>query len=71
MTHCNAKGPRMTTRLFLTATLTLSFALVGATGMALAADKEHPDWPCLQKKVENLAASQVWDGPALEGIKDW
>lgn len=29
------------------------------------------DWPCVQRKVETLSVSQVWDGPAIEGIKGW
>lgn len=57
----------MTWRLLSKAALTLSLT----AGAALAADKEHPDWPCLQKKVENLAANQVWDGPAIDTIKEW
>jgi len=28
-------------------------------------------WPCVQKKVEVLSVSQVWDGPAIEGLKGW
>lgn len=39
---------------------------------ALAADKSTPDWPCVQKKVENIAVSQIWDGPAIdEATKTW
>jgi hypothetical protein len=38
---------------------------------AIAADKEHPDWPCVQKKVEAIAVSQVWDGPAIDGVTGW
>ncbi|MGQ0672137.1 MAG: hypothetical protein ACT4N2_04560 [Hyphomicrobium sp.] len=29
------------------------------------------DWPCVQRKVDNIALSQVWDGPPVEEIKDW
>ena len=64
--HFKTKGPRMTWRLLSTSALALSLGRRRS-----AADKEHPDWPCLQKKVENLAASQVWDGPAIDGIKGW
>ncbi|MFA5949496.1 MAG: hypothetical protein WC807_04370 [Hyphomicrobium sp.] len=28
-------------------------------------------WPCVQKKVEVLSVSLVWDGPAIEGLKGW
>lgn len=38
---------------------------------ALARDEETPDWPCIQRKVENLTVSQVWDGPSIDGIKGW
>jgi len=30
-----------------------------------------PDWPCVQRKVETLSAAQVWDGPPIDGLKDW
>lgn len=38
---------------------------------AEAADKTNPDWPCVQRKVENITASQVWAGPSLDGLPDW
>ena len=57
---------------------TLQLALVAAasvfalSGSALAAaDPNNPDWPCVQKKVENLSTSAIWDGPALDAHKDW
>jgi hypothetical protein len=46
-------------------------ALLLATFPAAAADKSTPDWPCIQKKVENIAASQVWSGPSLDEAKGW
>lgn len=51
-----------------------------ATGMLLAVsghaaatvtDKNNPDWPCVQRKVQTLTSSQIWDGPAVEDIRDW
>lgn len=46
--------------------------LIAASMPAVAADKSSPDWPCVQKKVENLAASQMWDGPSIEeATKTW
>ena len=45
-----------------------STALPTAT---LARDESNPNWPCIQRKVENLAAGQVWDGPSIEGLKGW
>ncbi len=35
------------------------------------ADPKNPDWPCVQKKLDNLSASTIWDGPPIDGIKDW
>ena len=49
----------------------LTAALLAASPMAFAADKEHPDSPCLQKKVETISASQVWDGPAIDKLTGW
>ena len=37
----------------------------------LAADTDHPDWPCIQRKVERLTSAQMWDGPAVDGITGW
>jgi hypothetical protein len=49
-------------------------ALIGSVlwlAPATAADKEHQDWPCVQKKVEEIAVSQVWDGPQIDTVKGW
>jgi hypothetical protein len=43
--------------------LPLSTAAVGGTGT--------PDWPCVQRKVEVLTSTQVWDGPPVEDVKGW
>ena len=29
------------------------------------------DWPCIQRKVGELTAAQMWDGPDLETAGDW
>lgn len=29
------------------------------------------DWPCVQRKVEKLSVSQMWDGPSIDGVKGW
>jgi hypothetical protein len=29
------------------------------------------DWPCIQRKVGELTAAQMWDGPALETGAGW
>ena len=44
---------------------------VPATAVLAAADPEHPDWPCVQKRVENLSLMAIWDGPPVEEYKDW
>lgn len=50
---------------------TLGFSLWGGT-MALAEpEKKNTDWPCVQKKVDDLTESQVWDGPTIAGLKGW
>lgn len=45
--------------------LIAGFAALFSTG-ALAKDQSTPDWPCVQRKVADLSASQVWDGPEIE-----
>jgi len=30
-----------------------------------------PDWPCVQRKVPVISAGQIWDGPAVDDIKDF
>lgn len=35
-----------------------------------AAASNDPDWPCLQRKVPEISAGQVWTGPSIEGIGD-
>jgi hypothetical protein len=30
-----------------------------------------PDWPCIQRKVGIISAAQVWDGPPVDGIKEF
>jgi hypothetical protein len=43
-------------------------ALAAATSgePAAAAEPSDPDWPCVQRLVPALAASQMWAGPAAE-----
>jgi hypothetical protein len=45
------------------------FAL--STGAMSAVDPKNPDWPCVQKKVENLSVTAIWDGPSIEEHKQW
>lgn len=30
-----------------------------------------PDWPCIQRKVPIISPAQVWDGPPIDGIKEF
>lgn len=40
--------------------------------IANAAPPANPDWPCVQRKVDDIPASQIWDGPPLEeAMKVW
>ena len=41
------------------------FTVALITGPASALD--DPDWPCVQRKVPQLSAGQVWAGPPLPG----
>ena len=36
-----------------------------------AADPSTPDWPCVQRKIETLTPTQMWDGPAIEEGMPW
>lgn len=36
-----------------------------------ARDTSTPNWPCVQRKVENLTPGQIWDGPPIKGLKGW
>lgn len=43
--------------------LGLVLCLTQAPAFAGAADFSDPDWPCIQRKVENLSASLMWPAP--------
>ena len=45
--------------------IAFSVALMIATGQALAAQGDDPDWPCIQRKVPELSLGQIWNGPDL------
>lgn len=49
------------------AALLLSTAL-GALAPAEAAAPAGSLWPCIQPRVESLAAAQMWDGPPVDGL---
>jgi len=44
--------------------LALLAALLPAAS-AGAADRRHPDWPCVQARVQEMSVAAVWAGPAL------
>jgi hypothetical protein len=46
-------------------------ASIAASSGALAKDAATPDWPCVWRKVIEIDAGTIWDGPALDGAKDW
>lgn len=46
-------------------------SLVLATPAA-AYDKNNPNWPCVQRKVVELTAAQMWDGPPIDANnREW
>lgn len=45
----------------------LVLSLVLCAGPATAANVGDPDWPCVQPKVPELAAAQMWPAPIREG----
>ncbi len=62
----------MTCKQTLTAAALAAAGLVAlSTAAWAAADPKNPDWPCVQKKVENLSPTAIWDGPPLDEHKDW
>jgi hypothetical protein len=48
----------------------LSALAAAAAGPAVAAEPTEADWPCIQRLVPELAASQMWAGPQAEGSED-
>ena len=49
----------------------LSGAALIPTAPAYALDQATPDWPCIWRKVMEIDAATIWDGPALDTAKDW
>lgn len=29
------------------------------------------EWPCVQRRVEQISVGQVWDGPQIDGLSGW
>lgn len=40
-----------------------------ATGSAMAAGSEDPDWPCVQRKVPKITAATMWAGPPADELE--
>ncbi len=49
----------------------LTIAACAVSSAALANDKATPDWPCVWRKVVEIDAGTIWDGPPLDTAKDW
>jgi hypothetical protein len=52
------------------AALVLATTLVAGVIAPVAAAGEGPDWPCIQRKVSEISAAQVWSGPPLDATAD-
>ena len=50
--------------------LLLATTLVAGAIAPVAAAGEDPDWPCIQRKVSEISAAQVWSGPPLDATAD-
>jgi hypothetical protein len=62
----------MTRQTSIAFTAILAASVLGMTAPAFAAaDPNNPDWPCVQKKVENLSPTAIWAGPPIDNVKDW
>ncbi len=49
-----------------------ALSMVASSIPASAAnDPDNPDWPCVQKRVENLSVTAIWDGPGIDDHKEW
>lgn len=53
---------------FHIAALTLALACAAP---AAAKDASTPDWPCVWRKVMEVDAATIWDGPSIDTAKDW
>lgn len=54
-----------------TAAVGLIIACIAIGPTAHAADPATPDWPCVQRKIDTLTATQMWDGPAITDAMPW
>jgi hypothetical protein len=52
----------------------LRVAVAGAAILIAAQSAQaapEGDWPCIQRKVGEITAAQIWDGPPLDAAADW
>lgn len=55
----------------LQASLLAALVMPAMAMPSFARDESTPDWPCIQRKVLNIAVGQVWDGPPIKDLKGW
>ncbi|MGH1418134.1 MAG: hypothetical protein ACRBCJ_04680 [Hyphomicrobiaceae bacterium] len=59
-------------RLIFYAFLSISMVFTAAHAEETAnKNSDNPSWPCVQRKVMDLSANTMWDGPTIEGIDDY
>jgi hypothetical protein len=63
--HADAVSPPRARSLLIAASLAAVLAALSTP--AAAAEPSDADWPCIQRLVPELAASQMWAGPPAEG----
>jgi len=51
--------------------MSLGLAITVNAPSSFARDEKTPNWPCIQRKVDNLSPGQVWDGPPIKDLKGW
>jgi hypothetical protein len=54
----------------VSAAASLLASVAASSVIAVAAEPVDPDWPCIQRLVPELTASQMWAGPALESTTE-
>jgi hypothetical protein len=55
-------------RALLSVAFIAGLSVLGRPAEAAAGD--DPNWPCVQRKVTEISAGQVWNGPSVDGIGD-
>lgn len=45
---------------------------IALPSIGFAADPTDENWPCVQRKVPQISAGQIWSGPSLDGVgRSW